>query len=238
MAASDPHSRNRVKLTRKDLKAPDEFLTLTGRFLELTSQHLRTITLILGIIVALVIVAWAGLAYVRRVQHDAFADLARIETQLRTAGNDHHVAPELIAQLQSITQRLGAGEARDYAWLYLGHVHYHLRDYPAAIAAYQQALDRSDPNSLIWPLAALGIGYAWETAGQLEQAQAAYQRVIDAKSAGFVLEAYLGKGRVAEGANHIDQAIAAYTAVLEQFPARAEGLGMAEKVEALKGRQE
>jgi tetratricopeptide (TPR) repeat protein len=87
-------------------------------------------------------------------------------------------------------------------------------------------------------LAALGIGYAREAAGQLEQAQAAYQRLIDAKSAGFVLEAYLGKGRVAEGANHIDQAIAAYTAVLEQFPARAEGLGMAEKVEALKGRQE
>jgi len=238
MAASEQRSRNRARLTRKDLKAPDEFLTLTGRFLGLASQHLRTISLVLGIIVAVVIIVWAGLAYVRGIQQDAFASLARIEAQLRTAEGNDPVPPALIDQLQSITQRSGAGEARDYAWLYLGHAYYRLRDYTAAVAAYQHALARANPNTLLWPLAALGVGYAFEAAGNLEQAQAAYQRLIDAKSAGFVIEAYLGKGRVAEGNNHLDQAIAAYAAVIEHFPARAEGLGIAEKVEALKARQE
>jgi tetratricopeptide (TPR) repeat protein len=237
MAASEQRSRNRTKLTRKDLKAPDEFITLTGRFVDLASQHLRTIALILGIIVALVIVMWAGLAYMRGIEHDAFASLAQIETQLRAARDDGPVSPGLVDQLQSITQRRGAGEASDYAWLYLGQVHYRQREYPAAVTAYQQALARADPDKLLWPLAALGVGYALEAAGDLEQAQAAYQRVIDAKSAGFGLDAYLGKGRVAEGSNDLDQAIAAYTAVIEHFPARAEGLGMAEKVEALKARQ-
>ena len=236
MAASEQRSRNRTKLTRKDLKAPDEFLTFTGRFLDLASQHLRTIALALGIIVAVVIVVWGGLAYVHGIEQDSFASLAQIETQFRTAGDNNSVSPELVDQLQAITQRFGAGEARDYAWLYLGHVHYRLRDYAAAGNAYQQALAQTDPNTLLWPLAALGVGYALEAAGNLEQAQAAYQRVIDAKSAGFILEAYLGKGRVAEGNNNRDQAIAAYTAVIEHFPAHAESLGIAEKIEALQAR--
>jgi tetratricopeptide (TPR) repeat protein len=238
MAAAEQRSRNRARLTRKDLKAPDEFLTLSGQLLAFASQHLRTIALALGIIVAIAIMVWGALAYVRSLQQDAFASLAQIETQFRAAGEAGPIAPGLLEQLQAITQRVGVGEARDYAWLYLGHARYRLHEYTAAITAYQQAFAQANPRKLLWPLAALGVGYASEAAGNLEEAQLAYQRVIDAKSAGFVLEAYLGKGRTAEGLNQVNEAIAAYTAIIEHFPARAEGLGVAEKVEALKARQE
>jgi hypothetical protein len=54
---------------------------------------------------------------------------------------------------------------------------------------------------------------------------------------GFLVEAYLGKGRVAEQSHDIETALTAYTAVVEQFPARAEAMGIVDKVEALKGRR-
>ena len=234
MAASHQRPRNRSRLTRKELKAPDEFLTLTGRFLSFAARHLRTVSLILSIVIGCVVVAWGLLAYSRGIEQDAFGNLSQIEAQIRATADSGSVPAELIERLQQLTQRFGAGEARGYAWLYLGHVYARKGDLATAAAAYQQALAQAKPSSLLWPLAVLGAGYAFEAAGDLKQAQKAYQRVIDAKTTGFVVEAYLGKARVAEAGHDLDTAIAAYAAVVEKFPARAEALGLVEKLEALK----
>lgn len=61
--------------------------------------------------------------------------------------------------------------------------------------------------------------------------------MIDARPIGLVLEGYLGKGRAAEQSHDVETTIAAYSAVIEQFPARAGALGLADKVEALKVQQ-
>jgi len=237
MRAADQRSRNRARLTRKDLKAPDEFITLTGRFLSYTSQHLQTIGLISVGVVGGVILVWALLAYIRGIEQEAFANLWQIETQLRNASDGSAIPAGVAERLQQIAQQLGAGEARGYAWLYLGHLRYRQEDYTAAVAAYQQAVAPVRPASLLWPLASLGMAYALEAGGDARQAQDAYQRVIDARPMGLVLEAYLGKGRAAERRHDIETTIAAYSAVIEQFPARAGALGLADKVEALKVQQ-
>jgi tetratricopeptide (TPR) repeat protein len=237
MRASDQRSRNRAKLSRKDLKAPDEFITLTGRFLSFAGQRLQTLALVLGGIIACLIVVWGLLAYVRGIEREAFASLWQIEGQLRSAADADVVPPAAVERLQLIAHQFGAGEARAYAWLYLGHAHYRRGDYPAAATAYRQAMAQVQPISLLWPLAALGTAYALEAGGDFKQAQEAYQRVIDGKPAGFVVEAYLGKGRAAEQSHEVDTALAAYSAVLEQFPARAVALGLADKVETLKARR-
>jgi tetratricopeptide (TPR) repeat protein len=237
MAASHQRPRNRTRLTRKELKAPDEFLTLTGRFLSFAAQHLRAVSLVLGVVIACVIVVWGLLAYLRGIEQDAFASLSQVEAQIRATADSDSVPAELIERLQQIAQRYGAGEARGYAWLYLGHIDSRKGDFATAVAAYQQALAQAKPTSLVWPLAALGTAYAFEAAGDLQQAREAYQRVIDAKATGFILEAYLGKARVAEASQDLDTAIAAYAAVVEKFPARAEVLGLVEKLEGLKARR-
>jgi tetratricopeptide (TPR) repeat protein len=234
MRASDQRSRDRARLTRKDLKAPDEFITLTGRFLSFAGQHLRTIGLILGGVIACVIVVWGLLAYLRGIERDAFTSLWDIESQLRSASDAEAVPPASAERLQQIAHQFGAGEARGYAWLYLGHVRYRQGDYAAAVTAYQQAVAQVKPTDLLWSLASLGTAYALEARGDFTEAQKAYQSVIDAKPAGFVMEAYLGKGRVAEQNHDVETAVAAYSAVIAQFPARATALSLADKVEDLR----
>jgi tetratricopeptide (TPR) repeat protein len=219
------------------LKAPDEFITLTGRFLSFAAPHLRTIALILGGIVVCVISAWGLLTYVRGIEQDAFASLWHIEGQLRNAEETDAIPPASIERLQQITQQFGAGGARGYAWLYLGHVRYRQGDYGSAVDAYQQTLAQVRPSTLLWSLASLGTAYALEANGDFGQAQEAYQRVIDTKPPGLVLEAYLGKGRAAEQSRDVETAMAAYVVVIEQFPARAAELGLADKVEVLKTRR-
>lgn len=232
MRVPDQRSRNRARLTRKDLKAPDEFITLTGRFLSYTSQHLRTIGLILTGVVGCVILVWALVAYVRGIEQEAFASLWQIERQLRGASDVGAIPAGTAERLQQIAQQFGAGEARGYAWLYLGHMRYRQADYAAAVAAYQQAVAQVQPTSLLWALASLGMAYALEAGGDSRQAQDAYQRVIDARPMGLVLEAYLGKGRAAEQSHDVETTIAAYSAVIEHFPAQAGALGLADKIEA------
>jgi tetratricopeptide (TPR) repeat protein len=237
MRASDQRARNRAKLTRKELKAPDEFITVTGRFLRFAGQRLQTIALMLGGAIAGVVVVWGLLAYVRGIEREAFASLWHIEAQFRSASEADAVPSASAERLQQIAHQFGAGEARGYAWLYLGHVHYRQGDYAAAVTAYRQAVAQGQPISLLWSLASLGTAYALEASGDLKQAQDAYQRVIDAKPVGFVVEAYLGKGRVAERSHDVDTTVAAYVAVIEQSPARAGALGLADKVEALRARR-
>lgn len=237
MRVPDQRPRHRAKLTRKDLKAPDEFITLTGRFLSFATRYLRAIALILGGIIIGVIGIWGLLAYVRGIEQDAFANLWHVEAQLRSAGDTDVIPPASIERLQQITHQFGAGDARSYAWLYLGHVHYRQRDYADAVAAYQQAVAQVQPPTLLWSLATLGTAYALEANGDFSQAQDVYQRVIDTKPAGIVMEAYVGKGRAAEQSHDVETAVAAYAAVIDQFPARAEALGLADKVEALKARR-
>jgi tetratricopeptide (TPR) repeat protein len=237
MRVPDQRSHHRARLTRKDLKAPDEFITLTGRLLSFTAQHLRTIALIVGGVVVCVVGVWGVLAYVRGIEQDAFGSLWHIESQLRSAADTDVLPPTSIERLQQITHQLGAGEAQGYAWLYLGHVRYRQGDYAAAVAAYQQAVAQVQPTGLLWSLASLGTAYALEASGDFTQAQDAYQRVIDTKTAALVIEAYLGKGRAAEQNRDVETAIAAYSAVIEQFPVRAGALGLADKVEALKARR-
>jgi tetratricopeptide (TPR) repeat protein len=234
MRASDQRTRNRARLSRKDLKAPDEFISLTGRFLSFAGQHLRTIMLALGGLVACVIVTWGLFTYVRDIEREAFANLWHVEAQLRSGSDVDAVLPALAERLQQIAQQFGAGEAKGYAWLYLGHVRYRQRDYAAAVTAYQQAMAQGQSTGLCWSLASLGTAYALEASGDFRQAQDAYQRVIDARPMGLVVEAYLGKGRAAEQSHDIDTTVAAYSAVIEQFPAKAEALGLADKVEVLK----
>jgi tetratricopeptide (TPR) repeat protein len=224
-------------LTRKDLKAPDEFITLTGRVLSFATQHLRSIGLILGGVIACAVGIWGLLVYVRGTEQEAFARLWHIEAQLRSAGETDAVPPAAIERLQQITQQFGAGNARGYAWLYLGHARYRQGDYAAATTAYQQAMAQVQPADLLWSLASLGTAYALEASGELKLAQDAYQRVIDAKPAGLIMEAYLGKGRTAELSHDAETTIVAYSAVIEQFPTRAGALGLVDRVEALKARR-
>ena len=237
MRASDQQSRTRARLTRKELKAPDEFITLTGRVISFAAQHLQAIGLILGVVVACVIGVWGLLAYVRGVEREAFASLWQIEAQLHSAVDTDAVPPASLERLQHIARQFGAGEARGYAWLYLGHAHYRQGDYAAAVNAYRQAMGQVQPTDLLWSLASLGTAYALEASGDFRQAQDAYQRVIDTKPAGLMMEAYLGKGRAAEQDHDVETTIVAYSAFIDQFPVRAEALGLADRVEALKARR-
>jgi tetratricopeptide (TPR) repeat protein len=216
------------------LRAPDEFITLTGRFLSYANQHLRTIALILAATVSCVILVWALLAYFHSIERQAFANLWDIERQLRSTSDGSTIPTATAERLQQIAQQFGAGEARDYAWLYLGHLHYRQANYTAATVAYQQAVAQVRPTSLLWSLGSLGMAYALEAGGEARPAQDVYQRIIDARPVGFLLEAYLGKGRTAEQSHDVETTVAAYSAAIEQFPAQARALGLADKVESLK----
>jgi len=236
MATSERRPRNRARLTRKELKAPDEFLTLTGRVLTLASAHLRLIVTLVGGVVVGGILLWSLLVYLDRLEQQAFAALAHIEGQLRNGQGGEDLSPALAAQLQEIAHRFGAGEARGYAWLNLGHAAYRKGEYATALTAYRQGVAEARPASILWSLANLGVGYALEGSGDFAEAQKAYQRVIDANPPGFLAEAYLGKGRAAEGSQDVSGAMATYAAVMQQFPQYAETVGLAEKVSALKAR--
>ena len=178
---------------------------------------------------------WGLLLYVRGTEQDAFASLWHIEGQLRSAGETepcrrHRLNACSKSPSSLVPEKPGVRLALSWPCALsargLCRRRYRL---PASHAQGQ-------PTDLLWSLASLGTAYALEASGEFRQAQDAYQRVIDAKPSGLIMEAYLGKGRAAEQSHDVETTIVAYSAVIEQFPARAGALGLADHVEALKAR--
>jgi tetratricopeptide (TPR) repeat protein len=189
-------------------------------------------------VIVSIAVIWGARSYLRGLEQAAFVRLAYIEAQLRGTGNAQEVPATLIDELQDLTRQWSIGEAQGYAWLSLGHLHYRLGDYIMAATTYRQAQAATQPTRLLWSLATLGAAYALEGSGEWQRAQEAYQRLIDTQQAGFLLEAYYGKGRALERGNDLDGAIAAYAVVVERYPASAQTLGIADKIETLQARRD
>ena len=54
------------RITRKDIRRPDQFITLTGKLLELFAQHRTKFLALLTLIVALLFAAWGWDLYRNR----------------------------------------------------------------------------------------------------------------------------------------------------------------------------
>jgi predicted negative regulator of RcsB-dependent stress response len=207
----------RQRITRKDLKQPDQFITTTGRVLEWIRGHTRHVLYgVLGIVVLIgLILGWAS--WKRQREHRAAGLLQQAMTLSETAsGSDRAVdTPETIEKLKVITQRYGGTSAGAQAYLRLGHLYFERGDTAAALAAYEQARQRLPRHHQISiAIATLNMGYAQEAAGACDQAIANFASVRQSPVAWLHGEAYLGLGRCHEQNQAPDKAIAIYDQAL------------------------
>ena len=203
---------DKARLRRKDIKQPDEFITLTGHGLTWARQHQQWVVgggaALLAILLAIAIAS----AYRGSRERDANADLARALTKL--GSNDAAAATELIAVanrwegtgVAPVAALLGANAAisagdSDQA---IGELT-RLQGQTAALPSYlqQQLL-------LAW-------GSALEGKQQWLDAAAKYKEAA-ALSGPYTGDAVLGEARTRELGGEADRARELYRQAYDQFP--------------------
>ena len=207
----------RQRMTRKELKQPDQFISATGQVLGWIRDHTRYILYgVLGVVVVIgLLIGWSS--WQRQRQQRAAVLLQQAIKLIETASEAERVAntSEAIEHLQVITQRYGSTPSGAQAYWHLGHLYFDQGDTTAALTAYEQARQRLPRQQHIHrALTTLNMAYVQAAAGACDEAIPSFEAVRQSPVTWLYGEAYLGIGRCHERNGAPDQAIAIYDQAL------------------------
>jgi hypothetical protein len=200
---------HRTKIHRKDLRGPDEFVTLTTRIADWARSHMNLVLSAVGVLVVIVVVAVI-------VTRSAAARDAAAARDFRSAYALFSTEKfgEAAVDFRALSDQYPGTEFGRLALLYQGHALARKDDAAAAVTAYQEYLALGGQPDYLRQQALVGIGHLKEASGD---AAAALQAYGDAAALEGPLrtDARLGQARLEEAAGHGDQARTIYAEVLK-----------------------
>ena len=201
------------RLSRKEIRQPDQFVSLSVQIAVWIKAH--TVFLMYGVgIVAVAATLMTGWwAWQKHREQQADTALYEAKKFMRTPSN----RSTAVEQLQKLVNDYGGTAAAAWAYWHLGHLYFEGENYPAALTAYKQAqqrLSKAD-QPLIVALVTLDVAYAQEASGACDpDAITGFESVLQLPAHWLRGEAYLGIGRCHEKTGISRQAIAIYERAL------------------------
>jgi hypothetical protein len=203
---------DKARLRRKDIKQPDEFITLTGQALSWARQHQQWAIGGGGALVAILLAIAIATAYRGSRERDANADLARALAKL--GSNDAAAATELIA----VSNRWDGTGVAPVAALLGANAAISAGDSDQAIGELTRLQGQS---ASLPPYLQQQILVAWGSAlegkKQWLDAAAKYKEAA-ALSGPYTGDAVLGEARTRELGGEGDRARELYRQAYDQFP--------------------
>jgi tetratricopeptide (TPR) repeat protein len=226
----------KIKISRKQMQRPDEFITWFDRAVDYVREH--SLEAVLGVAAVFVALAvWQGILYYQESRRDASiqalsqalmilqAPLQKdlTDQQMLSGARSYASAEERLAaasaQLGKIIKDYpGTPQARQ-AQLYLAGVQRDAQDYRAAVEsynAYLQANPNLDPE--IRTIALMGLATSHFDLGNFQEALNAFQQIIAVPDAFNRDEALVGASSCEENLGRLDEAIALLKQAEEEYP--------------------
>lgn len=210
---------NSTVVTRKDMKEPDKFQAAAGKAATWVTGHGKPVlSAIVGAAVLVVVVAVVSVWQ----SHRAEASGAALSEVLRVAGGEITAVPlpglpgpfykdeaerhrAVLEAARGVREGYAGSDAATQASLLAGDAHLGLREWDAAIGAYNDYLTNADANDPMRFGALEGIAMAEEGRGKLDAAAATYERL--AKEVSFYADrADLERARVLAAAGQPEDA--------------------------------
>jgi predicted negative regulator of RcsB-dependent stress response len=213
----------RRRLTRKEIKQPDQFVSYTVQIFDWTKEHTKHLLYGgAGILVLIgLILGWFAWQRHRYQQAEVLLyEAVKLLKADNTAGSEQAVdqadREQAMQRLQTITHDFRGTEVAALAHWHLGHLYFERGDYAAALAAYEQArrVMAHESRRLMVALITLDIGYAQEASGVCDQAITSFEDVVQSSAEWLRGEAFLGMGRCYESKGATDKAMAVYDRAL------------------------
>lgn len=211
------------KITKKQMKKPDEFMSLTSRAIDFSATHLKKIAFggAAALVILLAIIGfemWEG-----KKERDAAQSLNSALGLYQTvdaASREGSAADykSLLEKFDQITRDFPGTSSGKLSLLYQGNIHLNLGEFDAAIKTYEAFLARMGGERLYALLALDGLGYAYEGKKEYERAIDNYRRMIAMGESFESGEAYLRLGSCYEKLGKSQEALENYKTFLKGEP--------------------
>jgi predicted negative regulator of RcsB-dependent stress response len=199
------------RLTRKELRQPDWFQTVTENALEFYQRQRFAVYLGLAVVILLLLGIWGWGVFKERQDSMAAQEFGQAMTQYHTGKYR-----EAVAGLEKV-QTYRWSRYSNLAHLYEANSYLALNDFTKATNAAQRFIVGTDQNSLMRQIGLLTLADIEERQSQCKEAIKNYGEAGKIKAA-FTERAFLGEARCAVQMGDIKGGIAAYRQLLKDQP--------------------
>ena len=202
--------RSPKRVTRKDLRQPDQFVTFTSRSVDFARKNTGPLLAGLSLIVVSVIGVW-GWNFYRATQDRLASQQYSRALDLYHGGKYREALTELsqVASYRSPTYR-------SLSLLYQGSSYAALEDPKKAEDALKEFLSRERKDQLLRQVALMTLGYTQEKTGRCPEAAASFAEAE--KLAGpFKEDALAAKARCSLQVGNYQEALRSYNQILTSF---------------------
>lgn len=199
------------RVTRKDLRRPDQFVTLTSRLLQLFAAHRTAFLLCATFFVMVLLALWAWDLY-----HDRQIRLAAQDYSSALALYHEGKYPEALRVLARVKGYRSSTYSR-FALLYEANAYVALKEPSKAVPILKEFLSRERKDSFLRQLAFLRLAYTYETANQCKDAVRSFDDAAKLDGA-LKDEALLGKARCSAQDGDLREALNSYRQYLSAYP--------------------
>lgn len=175
-------AQKRISRARKrDLERPDEFITLTSRFLNVLGAHWKSISIGFGLLLTVL----AGALMVGYFSEKAEERAAFLLTQTmnryeaeRSRQDAEKALDEVASDFEDLFSEYGDRQAGMAGRLFFAQLNYRVGRMEAASVHYEAALNLYPEGSYGAAAAWSGLGYARAAAGEHPKAIAAFAKIV------------------------------------------------------------
>ena len=208
------------KISKKKLKEPDEFMTVSEQVFLFVRDHLKKVVTG-GVIVVIVVLAIVFFQMWERKKEGeaqaAFASVLEAYQKVNapyTEGTQQQYK-DALGKIDEVIGKFARTAPGKLSYLYKGNLHLRLGEFDEALKAYNLFLDKGERGGLFRSFALEGIGYAYEGKKDYAKALESYQKIIEMGSSSQLAGAYLGVGRCYEKLGKNKEALESYKTYLK-----------------------
>jgi len=208
------------KITKKKLKEPDEFITLTQWVFLFIAGHLRKIITggIIFLVIVLLIIFFR--MWEKQKGEEAYRDFSlALRIYQRTGFPSRERLPledkNALVKFDEVITKFPRTASGKISLLYKGNIHLRLGEIEEAIKAYQMFLEKAGKERLYRLFGMEGLGFAYQGKKDYENALQTYQRILEMGDSAQMADAYLNMGLCYEKLGKNKEALENYRAFLK-----------------------
>ncbi|MBM4323860.1 MAG: tetratricopeptide repeat protein [Deltaproteobacteria bacterium] len=228
----------RKKITKKKLKQPDEFLTLTEKTYLFIGQHIKKIAIGSILVLILFLSFFLYRMWDQKKEDEANQKFVlALEAYQMVSSPYREGSPaeykkvlEAFDEVIKIYARTSSGR---FSLIYKGGIHLRLGEFDEAINAYEGFLKNGGKEKLYQLFAFEGLGYGYEGKKDYEKALKAYQEIIKLGEKYDWAGVHLNIARCYEKMGKKNEALENYKAFLKASPKSLSTNSVLKKVSSL-----